>query len=58
MPDGPTEKELFAFEQQYWEAIKNGDAALSARLSDEMVMVAHQHIGVKGNIIALDRLDQ
>ena len=40
MPDGPTEKELFAFEQQYWEAIKNGDAALSARLSDDPCIVA------------------
>ena len=40
MPDGPTEKELFAFEQQYWEAIKNGDAALSARLSDDPYIVA------------------
>jgi ketosteroid isomerase-like protein len=39
MADGAIEKELLALERQYWQAIKDGDAALSARLSDDPCIV-------------------
>jgi hypothetical protein len=46
MDDKSTEKELLALEQQYWEAIKDGDAALSARLSDDpCVVTGSQGVG-------------
>jgi uncharacterized protein (TIGR02246 family) len=34
-----TEKELMALEQQYWQAIKDGDAEQSARMSDDPCIV-------------------
>jgi hypothetical protein len=34
-----TEKEVLALEQQYWQAIKDGDAAQSARMSDDPCIV-------------------
>ena len=39
MADESIEKELLELEQQYWQAIKDGNAALSARLSDETCIV-------------------
>jgi hypothetical protein len=39
MADATTEKELLALERQYWQAIKDRDAALSARLSDDPCIV-------------------
>jgi hypothetical protein len=46
MADGATEKELLALERQYWQAIKDGDAALSARLSgDPCVVTGAQGVG-------------
>src|SRR6478735_4949691 len=34
-----TEKELLALERQYWQAIKDGDAEQSARMSDDPCIV-------------------
>src|SRR5262245_37861084 len=39
MADGQTEKELLALERQYWQAVKDGDVSLAARLSDDPCIV-------------------
>ena len=39
MANETTDEELRAFEHQYWQAIKDGDAARSARLSDDPCIV-------------------
>ncbi len=46
MADETTDEELLALEHQYWQAIKDGDAALSARLSDDpCVVTGSQGVG-------------
>lgn len=46
MANETTENELLALEHQYWQAIKDGDAALSARLSaDPCVVTGSQGVG-------------
>ena len=46
MANETTDKELLALEHQYWQAIKDGDAALSARLSDDpCVVTGSQGVG-------------
>src|SRR5579863_2347004 len=46
MADGTMEKELLALERQYWQAIKDGDAQLLARLSgDPCVVTGAQGVG-------------
>ena len=39
MADAATVKELLALERQYWQALKDGDAEQSARLSDDPCIV-------------------
>ena len=46
MANETTDTELLALEHQYWQAIKDGDAALSARLSDDpCVVTGSQGVG-------------
>ena len=46
MANETTDEELLALEHQYWQAIKDGDAALSARLSDDpCVVTGSQGVG-------------
>lgn len=46
MANETTATELLALEHQYWQAIKDGDAALSARLSDDpCVVTGSQGVG-------------
>ncbi len=46
MANEATDAELLALEHQYWQAIKDGDAALSARLSDDpCVVTGSQGVG-------------
>jgi ketosteroid isomerase-like protein len=46
MANETTENELLALEHQYWQAIKDGDVALSARLSaDPCVVTGSQGVG-------------
>jgi hypothetical protein len=46
MANETTDTELLAREHQYWQAIKDGDAALSARLSDDpCVVTGSQGVG-------------
>ena len=46
MANETTDQELLALEHQYWQAIKDGDAALSARLSDDpCVVTGSQGVG-------------
>ncbi len=46
MANETTDEELLALEHRYWQAIKDGDAALSARLSDEpCVVTGSQGVG-------------
>ena len=44
MIHGETERELLALEKSFWQTIKDGDAALSARLSDDTCVLT----GTKG----------
>ena len=46
MANETTDTELLALEHQYWQAIKDGDAARSARLSDDpCVVTGSQGVG-------------
>jgi len=46
MANETTDEELLALEHQYWQAIKDGDAARSARLSDDpCVVTGSQGVG-------------
>lgn len=46
MANETTDEELLVLEHQYWQAIKDGDAALSARLSDDpCVVTGSQGVG-------------
>jgi hypothetical protein len=46
MANETTDKELLALEHQYWQAIQDGDTALSARLSDDpCVVTGSQGVG-------------
>ena len=56
MADEPVENELLALEQQYWQAIKDGNAALSAHLSDDPCIVTGAQGLAKINRATLEKM--